>query len=153
MSEPICRSVMSRLRFENRIIEDVAHLVKYHDITFNCDRAYIKRCLNKHGRDMLRMLILVRASDIYAQSTVNQSERLSKVSLFSEMLQYVYDSNECFSLRDLAINGNDLIQLGFKPGPNLGKMLSTLLDNVIEGNLQNEKEKLLDFSRPYLTVS
>ena len=153
LSEPICRDVMSRLRFENRIIEDVAHLVKYHDITFNCERTYIKRCLNKHGRDMLNLLIFVRASDIYAQSPVNQSERLAKVRLFSEMLQYVYDSNECFSLRNLAVNGKDLIQIGFKPGPDLGKMLSILLENVMDGKLKNEKEVLLEFALPYLTVS
>ena len=144
---------MSRLRFENRIIEDVAHLVKYHDITFNCERTYIKRCLNKHGRDMLNLLIFVLASDIYAQSPVNQSERLAKVCLFSEMLQYVYDSNECFSLRNLAVNGKDLIQVGFKPGPDLGKMLSILLENVMDGKLKNEKEVLLEFALPYLTVS
>lgn len=151
LSEPICRSVMSRLRFENRIIEDVAHLVKYHDITFNCDRAYIKRCLNKHGPDRLRMLVLVRAADIYAQSTYNQSERMTKVRLFSEIFQSVYDSSECFSLRDLAINGNDLIQIGFCPGPKMGEVLSTLLENVIDGNLANEKENLLQFARRHLT--
>ena len=153
LSEPICRSVMSRLRFENRIIEDVAHLVKYHDITFNCDRAYIKRYLNKHGPDRLRMLVLVRASDIYAQSTYNQSERMTKVRLFSEIFQSVYDSSECFSLRDLAINGNDLIQIGFCPGPKMGEILSTLLENVIDGNLQNKRESLLQFARCHLTFS
>lgn len=152
-SEPICRTVMTRLRFENRIIEDVAHLVKYHDITFNCERPYIKRCLNKHGPDRLRMLVLVRASDIYAQSSYNQSERMAKVRLFSEVFQSVYDSSECFSLRDLAINGNDLIQIGFCPGSKMGEVLSTLLENVIDGNLANEKENLLQFARCHLTFS
>ena len=46
-------------------------------------------------------------------------------------------------LRDLAVDGNDLIELGFKPGPQLGRILHELLDAVVEDPALNIRDQLL----------
>jgi len=46
-------------------------------------------------------------------------------------------------LRDLAIDGNDLIELGFRPGPNLGRILHELLDAVVDEPALNTRDALL----------
>lgn len=51
--------------------------------------------------------------------------------------------DECFSLKDLAVKGKDLISIGYKAGKELGNTLNTLLQMVIDGDCPNEKEKLL----------
>jgi len=43
----------------------------------------------------------------------------------------------------LAINGGDLIRAGVKPGPELGQLLNSALDAVIEDNIPNDREALL----------
>ena len=60
----------------------------------------------------------------------------------SEIGREILEKEECFSLKNLSINGNDLISLGYK-GKEIGKTLDFLLSLVIEGKAKNEKEKLL----------
>ena len=60
-------------------------------------------------------------------------------SLIDEVLQ----EEECFSLKDLAVNGKDLMSVGYKAGKELGNALNSLLQLVIDGDCPNEKEKLL----------
>ena len=50
---------------------------------------------------------------------------------------------DCFSLKYLAINGHDLIQLGYKPGKEIGTILKQLLEMVIDGKMVNEHNQLL----------
>lgn len=53
------------------------------------------------------------------------------------------ENRECVEISDLAVRGQDLIQLGMKPGKEMGKLLHELLEYVIEHPMENEKEKLI----------
>ena len=64
---------------------------------------------------------------------------------FRRLAAEIVEKEECFSLKNLAVSGADLISAGFEPGPEMGKILETLLEKVIEGEIPNEKEKLLSF--------
>ena len=57
------------------------------------------------------------------------------------------EEQSCFSLKDLAVNGNDLIEAGFEKGKGLGEILEYLLDEVIEERAENEKETLLKIAK------
>ena len=61
----------------------------------------------------------------------------------NEILVAQIQQKDCFSLKDLAINGNDLIQLGYKPGKKIGTVLNQLLEMVIDGTIENSKTQLL----------
>ena len=53
--------------------------------------------------------------------------------------------NECFNLKDLAVSGKDLIEIGYLPGKEIGEMLNRVLNEVLEENLENEKEKIIEY--------
>ena len=63
-----------------------------------------------------------------------------------ERLESIVDQGECVCIRQLAVTGKELQQLGFSKGPSLGKMLEWLLELVMEGKLENTKEALLAFA-------
>ena len=138
--------IMKRLRFDNDTREKVVELVYYHDATFEVGKKYIKRWLNKIGEEQFRRLLNVRRADIKAQVDMNQETRLQKIDNIGYILEEVLQDEECFSLKDLAVNGKDLITIGYKPGKEIGEVLNNLLDSVISGENINEKEKLLEIA-------
>ena len=60
------------------------------------------------------------------------------------ILDRLLAEDACVSLRQLAVNGNDLLDLGFR-GPDVGRVLKELLNKVVDGELPNERESLLRF--------
>lgn len=146
VSADMTDKIMKRLRFDNDTREKVVQLVYYHDATFEVGEKYIKRWLNKIGEEQFRRLLNVRRADIKAQADMDQRTRLQKIDNIGYILEEVLQDDECFSLKDLAVNGKDLITIGYKPGKEIGEVLNNLLDSVISGEYINEKEKLLEIA-------
>ena len=59
----------------------------------------------------------------------------------------ILEQNECFSLKDLNINGNELIELGFNKGKEIGEILNYLLDKVMENSELNNKDQLIKLAK------
>lgn len=146
VSADMTDKIMKRLRFDNNTREKVVQLVYYHDATFEVGKKYVKRWLNKIGEEQFRRLLNVRRADVKAQADINQETRLQKIDNIGYILEEVLQDDECFSLKDLAVNGKDLITIGYKPGKEIGEVLNNLLDLVISGEYINEKEKLLEIA-------
>lgn len=145
VSADMADTIMKRLRFDNDTREKVVQLVYYHDATFEVGEKYIKRWLNKIGEEQFRRLLNVRRADIKAQAYTEQESRLQKIDNIEYILEEVLQKDECFLLKDLAVNGNDLIEIGYKPGKEIGNTLNCLLQLVIEGVYLNEKSELLKY--------
>jgi tRNA nucleotidyltransferase (CCA-adding enzyme) len=143
VSENITRRVMSRMKFDNSTINNVCELVKYHDLEINGSLKSARKLLNKMSLAQAERLISVQTCDKKAQ-TVNphSKETLKNIELLRKNLEIVINEKQCFSLRDLAINGNDLKSIGFKEGKEIGLMLNQLLDVVLEDPSKNNKEIL-----------
>ena len=72
--------------------------------------------------------------------------RLTEIDRAEAILDGLLAKQACFSLRDLAVNGGDLLALGLR-GPAVGHTLNALLEQVLDGTLPNEREALLDAVR------
>lgn len=144
VSADMTDEIMKRLKFDNDTREKVVELVYYHDATFEAGKKCVKRWLNKIGEEQFRRLLNIRRADIKAQADMNQEIRLQKIDNIGYVLEEVLQDDECFSLKNLAVNGKDLITIGYKPGKEIGEVLNNLLDSVISGEYINEKEKLLE---------
>jgi len=73
-----------------------------------------------------------------------------ELAVFPEIRQLLADicqENACLTVKDLAVNGQDLIALGYKPGKALGQCLQGLLEQVVDETLPNEREALLEAAR------
>lgn len=145
VSADMTDEIMKRLRFDNDTREKVVQLIYYHDATFEVGEKYVKRWLNKIGEEQFRRLLNVRRADIKAQAYTEQESRLQKIDNIEYILEEVLQKDECFSLKDLAVNGKDLIEIGYKPGKEIGNTLNCLLQLVIEGVCPNEKSELLKY--------
>lgn len=142
ISAELANTIMMRLKFDNDTKNKVCELVHYHDATIEVGKKYVKRWLNKLGEEQLRRLLTIRQADIKGQKLYYDKDRVEKIDYIKTILTEVLEQDECFSLKDLAINGKDLIAAGFIEGKEIGNILSQLLCKVIDGELENEKNIL-----------
>lgn len=150
VSAAITDEIMKRLKFDNETRNSVVELVRCHDATFEVGKKYVKRWLNKIGEEQFRRLLEIRKADIRGQKLNYEQSRIDKVNNIESILEDVLQENECFSLKHLAVNGNDLMSIGYKSNKELGNTLNKLLQLVIDGNCDNEKSKLLQEAKKLL---
>jgi tRNA nucleotidyltransferase (CCA-adding enzyme) len=134
-SAEITEKILSRLRFDNATKNKIITLVAFHDspiIVNNSaepDRKRLKKIMSQIGADLIYPLIEIKYCDNSAQNPLyyrgdefyNQNKTI---------IDEIINENECFSVRSLAVNGDDLIKMGYK-GKEIGNILNTLLDMVI----------------------
>ena len=107
-------------------------------------KKYIKRWLNKIGVEQFKRLLEVRKADIKSQNPAFSKERLNKVDNIEKLLEEVLQEKECFSLRDLAVNGKDVMKAFYlKEGKDIGCWLNEILNRVIDGELNNNRDDLI----------
>ena len=86
----------------------------------------------------------VKKADNKAQNLIYSKEVVEKIEKIEKLLEEVIQKKECFSLKDLAINGNDVKKvMMLKEGKNIGHWLNKILNLVINGDLNNNKEELI----------
>lgn len=141
-SEEIAKQVLRRLKFDNHTIDYVCKLVRFHDQKIILQEKYVRRALCRMGEDIFARLLKVKHADVMAQSAYLRTEKVKELSDLETLFDKVVKQEQCFSLKDLALSGKDLISLGICPGPKLGNCLHALLEIVLDDPSQNTKEKL-----------
>lgn len=136
-------SRMKELKLENNTIDKVHKLIRIHDSPIEADEPTIKRKLNKYGEQTLRDLIELQRADNFGQSE-DFRFRQKHFDELESILNNVLKKNECFSVKSLAVNGNDMKSLGFI-GKEIGDALNILVDAVIDNKVENVKEKLVNY--------
>ncbi len=142
-SADIAFDILKRLKYDNKTISTVTNLILHHD-----DRLYnapqnIKKHASKYGFEFLYLLDEVSRADILAQ-TPELVDRISLCDNYLNLLKELEEEKPCLKISDLAINGNDLVSLGYE-GKEIGKALENALEKVIKNELKNNKEDLLTF--------
>lgn len=142
--------IIKRLKFDNNTRTKVVELVRYHDVRFLPRLPTVKRWLNKLGEEQFRRWIQVRRADAKAQNLELSQVELDRLDEIEDIMETVLSENQAFTIKDLDINGYDLIAAGIEKGPEIGAILNSLLTAVIEDRVKNRKEELLDVIRYYL---
>ncbi len=134
-----------RLRLTKEQFERVSLLVKYHDITIAKTKASVKRAMNKHGVDWLNDWFILKQADMDDHIYPDKKKSwFMNIPELKGLMQIILDENSCFSIKDLQINGKDIMDsLGLKPGKHIGLILNTLLNEVIDEKVNNEHSELL----------
>lgn len=143
VSRSITETVMERMRFDTKTKEEVYRLVQYHDSIFEPTEKAVRRWLNKVEEGTFRRLIDIRFADIKAHSLDTQQSRLEKTNQVEEIFSNIIETSQCFSIKDMEINGSDLIHIGYQQGKHIGDILKCLLNKIIDGELQNEHDVLV----------
>lgn len=140
--------ILRRLRYDNKTIKEVTELIELHDVEIVPEKKPVLRRMGKMGKDSFQRLIAVKYADNAAQSPIVLSRRedFKKIEKIAAEAQR---ESRCFSLKDLSVNGRDLIEAGFPEGREIGKILQCLLESVIDGKCDNERDALLKFSERF----
>lgn len=143
LSAEMAHTILKNLKLSNEFIDNVVTLIKYHDERFNGNPKHIKRVMSKIGEVQFFRLLKVQRADMLAQSFYKREEKVLSLVSTEKAFNEILDNQECFSLKNLAINGKDIIHLGVTNGKKIGETLQTLLDLVIDNQIENNREILL----------
>ena len=136
--------ILRRLKADNKTIAVVSKLIYLHDTKTEVSRAQIKRHMSKHGSEFLAYLTKVRIGDALSHAEPYVENRVKTATKYFTQVEDILNKGECYSLKQLAVNGLDVKKAGFK-GENISKKLNYLLDAVIDGKVENNRAKLMEY--------
>ncbi len=140
-SADLADAILRRLKAPTQLREQVVTLIAQHMTPLPPDRHILRRRLGKLGKEQTFRLLALQQADFGSKGTGR--EEAPEFAQTEALLRQILAEDDCLRVRDLAIDGRDLLSLGFAPGPALGACLEALLLAVQSDRLPNEKEALL----------
>ncbi len=138
----IAKAILERLRFDNRSMERIIRLIKFHDREIMPLPKAVAKAVHAVGDDIFPDLLKVKRADKSAQSPLDKQKGIEYVSLVESIYTGLKIEKRCLGIKDLTINGRDLIEMGFKEGTEVGRVLTLLLEKVLDEPALNEKKVL-----------
>ncbi len=142
VSADMTKIILKRLKYSNYIIDYVYTLVRYHLLkSVDMKDKAVKRYINNVGKEKLEDMFRLQIADIKGKAFPYSFE---KVNVLKNKCEKIIKGSDPLLINELAVNGNDLKQIGFKEGEKIGQVLNKLMDLVLERPDLNEKNTLLD---------
>ena len=139
----MAEEVLRRLKAPTALREQVVFLITQHMTKVPEDKKVLRRWLGKYGWETMEDLFCLQEADMGSKG-VEEPRDFAQFDRLRALVEEIRQENACLSLRDLAVNGHDLMALGIS-GREIGKTLNVLLEQVLDEKLTNEREVLLDF--------
>ena len=136
------RELFDFLKIDNETKNTAVMLIEEHQRTILPEKKYVKRFLSKFSYEFFDMLTEVMRADTLAHSLL-ALPNLEAIEKIKELKDEIVKDNDCVSLKSLAVNGKDLINMGITDGKKIGEILKALLEKVIDGEVENDKEQLI----------
>lgn len=140
-------AILHRLRFDTVTLDAVCELIYHHDATIEPTRKTVRRWLNKLGPEQFLRLLDVRMADIHAHSPGTQASRIERCNALRAYYEELVAEGACFSLKNLVINGRDVMALGVPQGREVGEVLQKCLGAVMEEEVKNDRDELIRFAK------
>lgn len=152
ISEKKTIRAMTNLKFSNDEIKKVSHLVKEHMFHYESSwsNAAVRRFIIRIGTENLHDLILLRLADTHGMHNtpvIEGSPSWNNIVELKKRIEEILSENSALSLKDLKVNGNDLMQEGIPRGKELGMILRELFETVTDSPKMNERETLLSLAK------
>jgi tRNA nucleotidyltransferase (CCA-adding enzyme) len=139
--ELLARARLAALHLSSDTQKRVAQLVRYHQRPLRPEN--MLRWLNRLGEHQVRLLLEVKRGDIAAHADDIARKGLERMDACENRLNELIAEQACYRLGDLAVSGADLKSVGFDEGQELGRALAALLNAVMDGEMQNDRDQLL----------
>lgn len=140
----MAEDVLRRLKYDNSTIAKVKKLVLYHDDIPELTYPEVRRFMVKAEVSNMDNLMRLKEADLYAHTKFKWEEKMGRMQKLGEMYRKIIGDRDCLAIRDMKINGNDLIEHGVKPGPAMGEILQKLFEAVLDDPEMNDHEKLTE---------
>ena len=129
--------ILLRLKAPTALRQRVALLIEQHMTPLEPDNKLLRRRLSKLGAEAVHQLLCLQQADLGGKPGDGRD-----FAAIRQLLAQIEQENACLCIRDLALNGHDLMHLGYQ-GPAIGQALQYLLEQVLDEQVENEKEALL----------
>ena len=145
ISSDLSRTIMRRLKFDNDTTDKVKKLTAVHDLFVKNAPNRVRRCMSKVGKDLFPYFLKVRRANILAWKEEAQEKALADLDELQRIYEGILERGECVCVKELSVDGKDLMAAGVKQGKQIGEILSDLLEIVLEDPEKNTKETLLAY--------
>ena len=148
VGEAKARAILRRWKFDKDTIAEVTHLVRHHMFWYQTEwtGSAVRRFIRKVGLENIPALFALRRADNIGSGA--RSPRMYALDSLWQRVQEEIAAANAFSLRDVAIDGNDVMrELGLEAGPEIGRILNELFERVTDDPAVNERDKLLALAR------
>lgn len=146
ISARMADAALLRLKAPTALREHVVFLIDHHMTPPEPDKRLIRRYMGKFGTEAFSDLITLQQADYLGKGVGAESERFSELRT---VMEEILSEQPCLTVKDLAVNGKDLMALGFTPGPRLGACLQWLLTQVQDEQIANHPETLRAAAESY----
>ena len=144
VSAQMANDILRRLKTDNETRRSVAKLVRYHDLTCGLTGKSVRKAISLIGEDLFPLYLEVKDADTRAQSDFRFQEKMDYLEEVRLLYRKILEEGDCLSLKDLAVNGKDLIAAGMKPGREIGEVLEAMYRDVIDDPEHNNKDYLME---------
>ena len=141
ISAEMADTILRRLKAPTALREQVVLLIDKHMVWLEVSKPAIRRWISRLGMQTMQQLMILQEADTGGKGTEDPAEN-PYFSGIQAMIRQIEEENACLTLKDLAVNGHDLMALGLQ-GRAIGETLNKLLASVLEEELPNEKAALL----------
>ncbi len=148
ISEKLAKKILKRLKFDNKSMDRICHLIRYHDHRIPATFKSVRKALYTIGPDYFEDYLKIRQGDIMAQAKGKREESLNKLREVEKVYRQILESGQCLGLNDLEVSGREMLDLGYK-GKAIGEVLNYLLEIVLEDPDMNERSILIAKARKW----
>ncbi len=142
-SAEIADRLLRGLHCDGQTQRCAVELVRLHDLPLTPQPHLLRRRLARLGPQQLLRLIALQRADVTAQAPALRGERLAVLDEVEMAVRDLVEQAPCLSVREMEVCGRDLLARGVPQGPQVGLLLHRLLEELLDGNLENEREALL----------
>lgn len=143
-SAAMADDILRRLKAPTALREEVVTLIGSHMTRLQPERKWLRRQVSKFGFPMVESQLTLQEADMGSKGT-GEDDGSAVFSEVRGLLAELKAEDACLGLKDLAVNGNDLMALGYR-GKAIGTCLNALLEQVVDERMPNEKKALLAFA-------
>ena len=151
VSAQMADEILHRLKAPTALREQTVRLIELHMTKLEPEKKSVRRWLSRLGPETMEALLDLQQADMGSKGT-GRPEEMAQFAALREIIAEIQAENACLGLKDLAVDGRDLMAIGFMPGKEIGACLRHLLDQVLDEKLPNEKQALLDAARHYQSI-
>ncbi len=139
VSARMADTILRRLKAPNSLRERVVFLIDKHMVTTEPDKKLLRRRLSRYGEAAFRELLALQKADFCSKGVTGDDPQFEEID---RLLEEILQEEGCLRIPDLAVNGHDLMALGYQ-GKAIGETLERLLSLVLEEVVPNKKEALI----------
>ena len=139
--------ILKRMRLDNSSIDKITKLILYHDMDILPTEKSVRKAVAKLEPELFEALLGLKEGDRRGQAPEYLEEGLESIRKIREIYKRIITDGSSINMKELAVNGRDLISLGFQQGPELGEILGTLFEKVLEEPTLNTRGKLLELAQ------